>query len=59
MYYFLGTNPSIRIIVKNGRVQLEGYVDSRADSNLANVLTRGVSGTFGVTNNLHVMREVQ
>ncbi len=54
-YSFLGTNPSIRIIVKNGRITLEGYVYSKADSNLANILARGVSGTFGVTNNLQVI----
>jgi len=54
-YNFLGTNPSIRIIVKNGRIMLEGYVDSKADSNMANILARGVSGTFGVTNNLQVI----
>ncbi len=58
MYYFLGTNPSIRIIVKDGRIILEGYVDSKADSDLANVRARGVSGTFGVTNNLKVMGDI-
>lgn len=52
--YFMGANPAVRIIVDRGRVTLEGYVATRADSNLANVLTRGVSGTFGVTNNLKV-----
>lgn len=57
-YNFLGTNPSIRIIVKNGRTILEGYVDSKADSNLANILARGVSGTFGVTNNLQVVGDM-
>lgn len=57
MYYFLGTNPAIRIIVKNGRIRLEGYVDSQADKNLANILARGVTGTFGVTNNLQVVGE--
>ncbi|MDQ6789011.1 MAG: BON domain-containing protein [Acidobacteriota bacterium] len=58
-YSFMGTNPSIRIIVKNGRVSLEGYVDNRADSNLANILTKGVSGTFGVTNNLQIINEAR
>lgn len=53
-YYFTGTNPSIRIIVKNGKVILEGYVDNKADSDLANLLAKGVSGTFGVTNNLQI-----
>lgn len=52
--YFLGTNPSIRIIVNRGRIQLEGYVNNKGDYNLANILARGVSGTFGVTNNLKI-----
>ncbi len=55
--YFLGANPSIRIVVKNGRVTLEGFVDSRGDSNRANILTRGIPGIFGVTNNLKVVGE--
>ena len=53
--YFLGTNPPIRIIVHNGRVSLEGYADSKADSNLAYMLTRGVPGSFSVTNNLKIV----
>lgn len=52
--YFMGANPSIRIIVNRGRVSLEGYADTKGDSNLAYILARGVSGTFGVTNNLKV-----
>ena len=55
--YFMGTNPSIRIIVNRGRVSLEGYADTKGDSNLAYVLTRGVSGTFGVTNNLKILKD--
>lgn len=55
--YFMGTNPSIRIIVNRGRVSLEGYVNTKGDSNLAYVLTRGVSGTFGVTNNLKILND--
>lgn len=55
--YFMGTAPSVRIIVNRGRVSLEGYVNTKGDSNLANVLTRGVSGTFSVTNNLKVLKD--
>jgi hyperosmotically inducible protein len=55
--YFLGANPGIRIIVNRGRVSLEGYVDTRGDSNLAYVTARGVPGTFAVTNNLRVLAE--
>jgi len=40
-----------------GRVSLEGYVDRKGDANTAYILTRGVSGTFGVTNNLKVLKD--
>ena len=52
--YALGTNPPIRIIVKNGNVTLEGVVASEMDKNLANIRANGVSGVFRVTNNLVV-----
>ena len=52
--YLQGTNPSVRIIVDNGHVSLEGYVDSKGDSNLANILANGVPGVFTVENNLVV-----
>lgn len=52
--YELGVQKPIRIIVKNGRVTLEGVVDSEADKNLAGIRANGVSGTFQVTNNLQV-----
>jgi hyperosmotically inducible periplasmic protein len=54
--YAAGTNPSVHIIVKNGRVTLEGVVANRSDSNLANLAANGVSGVFSVTNNLRVER---
>lgn len=57
--YLLGTNPPIRIIVNRGRIQLEGFVDNKGDYNLANILARGVPGTFGVTNNLKVMSDAR
>jgi len=53
--YALGVQKPIRIIVKNGRVNLEGVVDSEADKNLAGLRANGVSGTFQVTNNLRVV----
>jgi hyperosmotically inducible protein len=52
--YALGTNPSVHIIVKNGRVTLEGVVANQSDSNLFNIAANGVSGVFAVTNNLRV-----
>lgn len=55
--YFLGANPSVKIIVDGGNVTLEGFVATRGDANLANILANGVSGVFSVTNNLVVENE--
>jgi hyperosmotically inducible periplasmic protein len=49
------TVPPIHIIVKNGRITLEGVVDSEADKNFAGIRANQVPGTFGVTNNLRVI----
>jgi hyperosmotically inducible protein len=54
--YDLGVQKPIRIVVKNGRVTLEGVVDSESDKNLAGIRANGVSGTFSVTNNLQVQK---
>lgn len=45
---------SIHIIVKNGRVSLEGVVDSEADKNVAGLRANGVPNVFEVKNNLVV-----
>ncbi len=55
--YLQGVNPSVRIIVDGGRVSLEGYIATRGDYNLANILANGVSGVFNVDNNLIVEKE--
>ena len=52
--YAMGANPSIHIIVRNGRVTLEGVVSNQMDSQLAYMAARGVPGVFSVTNNLRV-----
>ena len=52
--YSLQSVPPIHIIVKNGNVTLEGVVANEGDKNLANIKANGVSGVFGVTNNLMV-----
>ncbi len=54
--YGQGTNPSIRIVVKNGNVTLAGVVNSDADRNLANIRANGVSGVFSVKNELEVVK---
>lgn len=54
--YELGVQKPIRIIVKNGRVTLEGVVDNETDKNLAEMRAKGVPGIFSVTNNLQVSK---
>lgn len=55
MYRYLqGTNPSVRIIVDNGRITLEGVVSNSSDRNYASILAKGIPGVFSVTNNLVV-----
>ena len=54
--YGFQTQPSIRIIVKQGRVTLEGVVDSEADKAVAAIKAREVSGVFEVKNNLSVAK---
>jgi hyperosmotically inducible protein len=46
----------IRIIVNNGKVSLEGVVDSQGDKDLAGLRANTVSGVFSVTNNLVVVK---
>ena len=55
--YLRGANPSLRIIVNRGHVTLEGMVANEGDRNLANIVARGVSGAFSVTNNLRTDRD--
>lgn len=52
--YAMGVNPSIHIIVQNGHVTLIGYVDNKADSQMAYTRANMVPGVFSVTNNLKV-----
>jgi hyperosmotically inducible protein len=54
--YSMGVQQPIRIIVKSGRVTLEGVVDNEADKNTAGIRANGVSGIFSVTNNLQVVK---
>ncbi len=53
--YALGVQKPIRIIVKNGRVTLEGVVDNDSDKNVAGLRANSVPGIFAVTNNLQVV----
>lgn len=55
--YFQGVNPSVKIIVDRGNITLEGYVSTRGDYNLMNVLANGVTGVFSVNNNLIIEKE--
>lgn len=55
--YALPAIKPIRIIVKNGRVTLEGVVNNEADKNLAGIRANGVPGIFQVTNNLQIEKK--
>ncbi|MEP7213116.1 MAG: BON domain-containing protein [Acidobacteriota bacterium] len=50
--YLREPRPSVRIVVENGRVTLEGYVNNRSTSNLMYMLANQVFGVFEVRNNL-------
>lgn len=56
--YFWEANPSVRIIVDNGHVALEGFVANRGDYNTMNIIANTVSGVFDVKNNLVVESEM-
>ena len=56
--YALGVQQPIRIIVKNGKVTLEGVVDNEGDKNIANIRSSSVPGVFSVTNNLQVAEQI-
>jgi hyperosmotically inducible periplasmic protein len=47
---------SIRIIVRNGHVTLEGVVANETDRNIANIQAHTVPGVFSVSNNLRIER---
>jgi hyperosmotically inducible periplasmic protein len=52
--YAMGVLPSIRIVVKNGNITLEGVVSNETDKNVAGIRANSVPGAFSVTNNLRV-----
>jgi osmotically-inducible protein OsmY len=53
--YALGVQPSIRIIVKNGNITLQGVVDNKTDRQLAYMRANSVPGVFSVTDDLRVV----
>ena len=55
-HYAMPVIKPIRIIVKNGNVDLEGVVDSQADKDLVNIRANGVRDVFSVTNHLNVVK---
>jgi hyperosmotically inducible protein len=52
--YAMGALPSIRIVVDDGHVTLEGAVSSEMDRTIANARALSVQDVFSVTNNLRV-----
>ena len=49
----------IHIIIKNGHITLLGVVDNESDKTVAGLKARGVSGAFGVENQLMVEKNVK
>jgi len=56
--YALGANPSIHIIVENGKVTLKGVVSNAMDRQLAYVAANGVFGVMNVDNQLRLESEL-
>lgn len=52
--YALSAVPSIHIIVKGGRITLEGVANNKMDKNVAEIQAKSIPGVFSVTNNLRV-----
>jgi hypothetical protein len=52
--YAMGVNPSIHIIVANGKVTLKGVVSNAMDRQLAGMAANRVFGVFSVDNELQV-----
>jgi hypothetical protein len=52
--YAMGANPSIRIIVANGKVTLKGFVSNAMDRQLAGMTANRVFGVFSVDNELQI-----
>lgn len=52
--YAMGANPSIHIIVANGKVTLKGVVSNGMDKQLAGMAANRVFGVFSVANELQI-----
>lgn len=52
--YAMGANPSIHIIVANGKVTLKGVVSNAMDKTLAGMAANRVPGVFSVDNELEI-----
>ncbi len=57
--YALQAVPPIHIIVKNGNITLTGLVATKLERDLAGIRANQTSGSFTVTNNLLVEREMK
>ncbi|MBX3299830.1 MAG: BON domain-containing protein [Acidobacteria bacterium] len=55
--YLWEVGPEVRIIVENGRITLEGYVNNSGDRDLAGVIANTIPGVFEVKNNLKLGKD--
>lgn len=58
LQYADSPNPPIHILVRNGRVSLEGVVPNEVERRLAETLVRTGTSAFGVVNGLRTSREI-
>lgn len=49
--------PPVHILVKNGQVTLEGWLNSNVERTAAEAAARSTSGVLGVTNNIRIESE--
>ncbi len=57
--YAIDPAKPIRISVQNGNVELYGVVDTKADSDVANIRANQVPGVFSVKNHLQVATQAE
>lgn len=55
--YAIDPGKTIRITVENGKVELDGVVDSESDKETAGIRANAVPGVFSVQNNLQVANQ--
>lgn len=56
--YFSEIAPDVHLVVDNGRITIEGFVNNRSDANMLTIIANSIPGVFEVTNNLVIGKPV-